>query len=210
MTTANPPTKTPTKPPPTTTPPDRLALNLRAIKITPDQFLQLCADNHALRLELTADSELIIMPPTGLTTGNRNSKLTQQLANWSDRDGTGITFDSSAGFTLPNGAVRAPDASWLPLSRWQTLTPDQQAKFAPICPDFVIELRSPSDDLPIIQTKMSEYINNGARLGWLIDPQNRQVHIYRPNRPITILNAPTTISADPELPGFTLNLQTIW
>ena len=130
--------------------------------------------------------------------------------HWSYRDGTGITFDSSAGFTLPNGAVRAPDASWLLLSRWQTLTPDQQAKFAPICPDFVIELRSPSDDLPIIQTKMSEYINNGARLGWLIDPQNRQVHIYRPNRPITILNAPTTISADPELPGFTLNLQTIW
>ena len=210
MTTANLPAIAPPKPPPTTTPRDRLALNLRAIKITPDQFLQLCADNHALRLELTADRELIIMPPTGLTTSSRNSKLTQQLANWSDRDGTGITFDSSAGFTLPNGAVRAPDASWLLLSRWQTLTPDQQAKFAPICPDFVIELRSPSDDLPIIQTKMAEYLDNGARLGWLIDPQNRQVHIYRPNRPITILNAPTTISADPELPGFTLNLQTIW
>ena len=209
MTTANLPVIVPPKPAPAT-PPDRLALNLRAVKITPDQFLQLCADNHALRLELTADRELIIMPPTGLTTGNRNSKLNQQLANWSDRDGTGITFDSSAGFTLPNGAVRAPDVSWLLLSRWQTLTPDQQAKFAPICPDFVIELRSPSDDLPIIQAKMAEYLANGARLGWLIDPQNRQVHIYRPNRPITILNAPTTISADPELPGFTLNLQTIW
>ena len=210
MTTANLlPATPPTKPTPAT-PPDRLLLNLRAIKITPDQFLQLCADNHALRLELTADSELIIMPPTGSTTGNRNSKLTQQLANWSDRDGTGITFDSSAGFTLPNGAVRAPDASWLLLSRWQTLTPDQQAKFAPICPDFVIELRSPSDDLPIIQAKMAEYLTNGARLGWLIDPQNRQVHIYRPHRPITILTAPTTISGDPELPGFTLNLQTIW
>ncbi len=210
MTTANLPVKTPTKPTPTATPPDRLALNLRAVKITPDQFLQLCADNDILRLELTADSELIIMPPTGLTTSNRNSKLNQQLANWSDLDGTGIAFDSNGAFTLPNGAVRAPDASWLLLSRWQTLTPDQQAKFAPICPDFVIELRSPSDDLPIIQTKMAEYIDNGARLGWLIDPQNRQVYIYRPHQPITILNAPTTISADPELPGFTLNLQTIW
>ena len=209
MTTANPPAKAPPKPTPTT-PPDRLALNLRAVKITPDQFLQLCADNHALRLELTADSELIIMPPTGLTTSSRNSDLNYQLTHWSYREGTGITFDSSAGFTLPNGAVRAPDASWLLLSRWQTLTPDQQAKFAPICPDFVIELRSPTDDLPIIQTKMAEYLNNGARLGWLIDPQNRQVHIYRPNRPITILTAPTTVSGDPELPGFTLNLQTIW
>ena len=161
-------------------------------------------------MELTADSELIIMPPTGLITSRRNSDLNYQLTHWSYRDGTGIVFDSNGGFTLPNGAVRAPDASWLLLSRWQTLTPDQQAKFAPICPDFVIELRSPSDDLPIIQTKMAEYIDNGARLGWLIDPQNRQVHIYRPDRPITILNAPTTISADPELPGFTLNLQTIW
>ena len=150
------------------------------------------------------------MPPTGSTTGRRNSDLNYQLTHWSYRDGTGISFDSSTGFTLPNGAVRAPDASWVLLSRWQALTPDQQAKFAPICPDFVIELRSPSDDLPIIQTKMAEYLTNGARLGWLIDPQNRQVHIYRPNRPITILNAPTTISADPELPGFTLNLQTIW
>ena len=210
MTTANPPAKAPPKPTQTTTPPDRLALNLRAVKITPDQFLQLCADNHALRLELTADRELIIMPPTGTTTGRRNSDLNYQLTHWSYRDGTGVAFDSSTGFTLPNGAVRAPDASWLPLSRWQTLTPEQQAKFAPICPDFVIELRSPSDDLPIIQAKMAEYLTNGARLGWLIDPQNRQIHIYRPHRPITILNAPTTISADPELPGFTLNLQTIW
>ena len=209
MTTANLPAIAPTKPPPTT-PPDRLALNLRALKITPDQFLQLCADNDTLRLELTADSELIIMPPTGLTTSSRNSDLNYQLTHWYYRDGTGITFDSNGGFTLPNGAVRAPDASWLLLSRWQTLTPDQQAKFAPICPDFVIELRSPSDDLPIIQAKMSEYIDNGARLGWLIDPQNRQIHIYRPNRPITILESPTAISADPELPGFTLNLQTIW
>ena len=210
MTTAQPLAKAPPKPTPPATPPDRLALNLRAVKITPDQFLQLCADNDVLRLELTADSELIIMPPTGLTTSSRNSDLNYQLTHWSYRDGTGIVFDSNAGFTLPNGAVRAPDASWLLLSRWQTLTPDQQAKFAPICPDFVIELRSPSDDLPIIQTKMAEYLTNGARLGWLIDPQNRQVHIYRPNRPITILNTPTTISADPELPGFTLNLQTIW
>lgn len=201
------------KPPaiaPEITRPYRLALNFRAVKMTPAQFLQLCADNGELRMELTAERELIIMPPTGSLTGLRNNNLNYQLTHWAYRDGTGVVFDSNGGFALPNGAIRAPDASWLLRSRWESLTPAEQAGFAPICPDFVIELRSPSDSLAVVQAKMAEYLDNGARLGWLIDPQARRVYVYRPDRPVALLDAPETVSGDPELPGFTLDLTAIW
>ena len=157
--------------PPETTLPYRLALDIRALDMTEDRFLQLCSDNGDLRMELTAKKELIVMPPAGAETGGRNSSLTYQLVGWSDRDGTGKPFDSSAGFTLPNGAVRSPDASWMLAPRWEALTASERERFAPICPDFVIELRSPSDRLADVQEKMVEYMENGARLGWLIDPQ---------------------------------------
>ena len=190
--------------------PYRLALNVRALSMTEDQFLQLSADNGDLRMELTANKELIIMPPAGGTTGGRNSELTADLVIWSRRDGTGKTFDSSTGFTLPNGAILSPDASWILLSRWDTLIESEQDKFPPICPDFVIELRSPSDSLVHAQAKMAEYIENGIRLGWLIDPRNRRIHVYRPGQPVETLEQPATVSGDPVLPGFVLDLSVIW
>ena len=194
----------------TLTLPYRLALNINSLEMTEEQLLQLCSDNGDLRLELTAKRELIIMPPTGGAASHRNSELTADLVIWSRQDGTEIAFDSNGGFTLPNGAVRAPDASWILLSRWETLTPAQQDRFAPICPDFVIELRSPSDGLRDVQGKMAEYIENGVRLGWLIDPQDGQAHIYHPGDPIEILDSPEVVLGDPVLPGFVLELKAIW
>ncbi len=194
----------------TATLPNRVALDIRAFQITEDQFLQLCSDNRDLRLELTVNKELIIMPPAGGTTSWRNSNLNADLVIWARRDGTGITFDSNAGFTLPNGAVRSPDASWVLLSRWDALTSEEQDKFAPICPDFVIELRSPSDRLPDLQDKMTEYLESGVRLGFLLDPQQRRVYVYRPGESVEILEEPAAVSGDPVLPGFVLDLTTIW
>lgn len=150
------------------------------------------------------------MAPTGSETGNRNSKLTQQLANWTDLDGTGIEFDSSTGFTLPNGAKRSPDAAWLKLERWQALTIEQQTRFAPICPDFVVELRSQSDRLGDLQAKMQEYLDNGARLGWLINRPERQVYVYRPQLAGQCLENPEFLDGSPELMGFRLDLAKIW
>ncbi len=190
--------------------PYRLALDIRALEMTGEQFLRLCADNGDLRMELTAERELIIMPPAGLTTSRRNSRVNQQLANWADADGSGIVFDSNGGFTLPDGAVRAPDASWVLRSKWDTLTATEQDKFASICPDFVIELRSPSDSLADVQSKMAEYLANGVRLGWLIDPQNRRVYVYRPGQPVDMLEEPDAVSGEPVLPGFALDLTAIW
>ena len=175
-----------------------------------DSFFDFCQLNSHLRIECSPTGKLIIMSPTGSETGNRNFKLIQQLANWTDRDGSGIGFDSSAGFILPNGATRSPDASWIKLSRWNTLSTEQQAKFAPICPDFVVELRSPGDRLQVLQDKMQEYIDNGASLGWLIDRTTRQVYIYQPNEGTKCLDNPQTVSGDTVLSGFTLNLAKIW
>lgn len=174
----------------TVTLPYRLVLDFRALNMTGDQFLQFCADNRDLRMELTAEKELIIMPPAGAITGGQNSELTADVAIWARQDGTGKAFDSSTGFTLPSGAVRSPDVSWILLSRWETLTEAEQRRFSPICPDFVIELRSPSDSLSDTQAKMVEYMENGARLGWLLDPQARQVHIYRPGQEVEVLDQP--------------------
>jgi Uma2 family endonuclease len=178
--------------------------------MTTEQFYQFCQLNRDLRIERTANGEVIVMPPAFSDTGNRNLKIALQVGNWSDRDGTGEGFDSSTGFTLPNGAIRAPDTSWIKLERWNALTEQQKASFAPICPDFVIELRSKSDTLKSLQAKMQEYIANGALLGWLIDRQNRKVYIYRPNQESEILDHPESVSGDRILPGFMLQMAKIW
>lgn len=178
--------------------------------MTTEQFYEFCLANRDLRIERTANGEVIVMPPAFSDTGNRNLKIAQQVGNWADRDGTGETFDSSAGFTLPNGATRSPDVSWIKLERWNALTENQKASFAPICPDFVIELRSQNDTLKGLQAKMQEYIANGVLLGWLIDRQNQKVYIYRPNREAEVLDNPETVSGEPELPGFVLQMAKIW
>ncbi len=188
-----------------------LTLNLNPIiKLTDEQFFQLCQENDNIRLERTAKGELIIMSPAGGETGNRNGRLTQQLFNWVDQDASGIAFDSSTGFKLPNGADRSPDAAWVKLERWNALTPEQKTKFPPLCPDFVVELLSPSDSLKETQDKMKEYRDNGVLLGLLINRKNQQVEIYRPGREVEVLDHPTQISGDPVLPGFVLNLASIW
>ncbi|MEO1389383.1 MAG: Uma2 family endonuclease [Cyanobacteria bacterium J06634_6] len=178
--------------------------------MTTEQFYEFCRVNPEHRIERTAMGEVIVMPPAFLDTGNRNVKISQQVANWSDEDGTGETFDSSAGFTLPNGATRSPDASWISLDRWDTLTDEQKSSFAPICPDFVIELRSSSDTFTSLKEKMQEYIDNGAKLGLLVDRKQRKVHVYRPDREPDILDNPDSVSCEPELPKFQLRMGRIW
>ncbi|MEC4893665.1 MAG: Uma2 family endonuclease [Oscillatoria sp. PMC 1051.18] len=187
-----------------------LTINFQSVELTDEQFYQLCLNNRDLRFERNATGDLIIMSPTGGETGNRNGRLTQQLFNWTDADGTGVAFDSSTGFQLPNNANRSPDAAWISNQRWQSLTPEQQQKFVPLCPDFVIELRSPTDTLKSLQEKMIEYQENGTRLGWLINRQSRQVEIYRPGQKAEILESPTSLSGEDILPGFVLNLEPIW
>jgi Uma2 family endonuclease len=188
-----------------------LVLHLQPIiNLTDEQFFELCQINRDLRIERTATGELLIMAPTGTETGGGNFRLNGQLYNWTEQDGTGGGFDSSTGFTLPDGAERSPDAAWVKLERWNALTPEQQKKFAPICPDFVVELRSPSDNLEPVKTKMQEYIDNGALLGLLIDRKNRQVYIYHPGVAVECLDHPATISGDPVLPRFVLDLSKIW
>lgn len=188
-----------------------LTLNLNPIiKLTDDQFFQLCQENENIRLERTAKGELIIMSPAGGETGSSNAGLTAQIWNWNERNKLGKVFDSSTGFKLPNGANRAPDASWVKLETWDALTPEQQKKFPPICPDFVVELLSPRDSLKETQDKMKEYRDNGAVLGWSIDRKSRQVEIYRQNREVEVLESPATVSGEDVLPGFVLNLESIW
>jgi Uma2 family endonuclease len=179
-------------------------------KISAVQFEILASANRELRLERNATGELIIMPPTGGNTGKRNIKISCQLEIWNSQTNLGVAFDSSTAFTLPNGAQRSPDASWVKIKKWNQLTLKQQDSFPPICPDFVIELRSPTDTLKNLQQKMSEYINNGASLGWLIDPQQQTVGIYRPQQEVKILNSPQSLSGENILPGFILDLASIW
>ncbi|MEH2419555.1 MAG: Uma2 family endonuclease [Nostoc sp.] len=179
--------------------------------VTQKQFAALAAANRDLTLERTADGELIVNPPTGWETGERNRSLTGQLDRWyEENEDLGKAFDSSTGFILPNGATRSPDASWVSRERWQALTPEQKGTFPNICPDFVVELRSSSDRLGSLQTKMKEYIDNGALLGWLIDPQQRRVEIYRPGLAVEVLENPTELSSEAVLPGFMLNLRRLW
>jgi Uma2 family endonuclease len=186
--------------------PSTLKLN---IDLTDEQYFQLCQNNRDYRFEHTASGELLIMSPTGSDTGNRNIELAYQLQAWSRQNNLGKAFDSSTGFTLPNGAKRSPDASWVKIERWNALTLEQQESFAPICPDFVIELRSRTDSLKELQEKMQEYIDNGASLGWLIDRKNKRVEIYRPGKEVEILENPATLSGEDILPGFVLNLTLI-
>ncbi len=186
-----------------------LILNLSpTIELTDEQFFQLCVNNRDLRLEQTAQGELIIMPPTGWKSGNRNSRLTQRLGNWADADGTGLAFDSSTGYILPNGAKRSPDASWVSRERLEALNPDP-TRFLPMAPDFAVELRSANDELKTVQQKMQEYINNGVHLGWLIDPQNQRVEIYRIGQNVEVLQSPTSLLGEDVLPGFVLELNQI-
>jgi Uma2 family endonuclease len=181
-----------------------------AIEITDDEFFAFCQLNRDLRFERTAEGDIIVMAPTGGETGNRNADITAQLVTWTKRDGTGAAFDSSTGFKLPNGADRSPDGSWVRKSRLAALTHEQKLKFLPLCPDFVIELLSPTDTLAVTQAKMDEYIENGAQLGWLIDPEMRQIHVYRSRQAVVLLENVVEIAADPELPGFVLDLHEIW
>jgi Uma2 family endonuclease len=180
------------------------------VPMTEEQFYQFCLANRDLRIERNSSGEVIVMPPAFSDTGNRNFNIAAQLWNWTEREGTGLGFDSSTGFTLPNGATRSPDAAWIKLARWNQLTEKQKASFAPICPDFVIELRSKSDTVASLQKKMAEYLANGTILGWLIDRQNRQVYIYRPDQEPVILNDPQRVNGKPELPGFELVMAKIW
>ena len=188
-------------------PPDLIGLTQ---SVTPEQFERLCRKHRDLRLELTSTGELIVMPGTGFQTGVRNANLTQQLVTWATKDGSGVCCDSSTIFALPNGARRSPDASWVKRKKLDNLSERQREGFAPICPDFVVELRSPSDSLATLHDKMLEYIANGASLGWLIDPFKRRVYVYRPDQELVILENPEIVSGDPLLPEFELKTDELW
>lgn len=192
---------------------DLLPLVLRArpaLHPSDDEFFEFCRQNPDLRIEQTGKGDWIIMAPTGFETGSRNSEVSRQLGNWARQNGTGIAVDSSTGFVLPGGAKRSPDAAWVLKSRLAALTAEQKRQFLPLCPDFVVELHSPSDNLADIQDKMAEYRDGGARLGWLLDAAERRVHVYRPGLEIEILDAPETVAGDPTLPGFVLDLNLVW
>jgi len=182
-----------------------------SMQMTDEQFFEFCLINRDLRIERNQFGELVIMLPTGSETGNRGGNIFGQLWVWSEQDGTGITFDSSTGFKLSTGAERSPDTSWIKLERWNRLSSEQQKRFAPICPDFVIELSSPSDNLQTLKEKMAEYMQEpGVQLGWLIERKNRQVYIYHPHKPVEILDNPNVVSGESVLPGFTLNMTKVW
>jgi Uma2 family endonuclease len=182
-----------------------------SMQMTDEQFFEFCQVNRDLRIERNQFGDISIMPPTGSETGNRNFNIAVQLGVWSEQDGTGICFDSSTGFKLSTGAERSPDASWIKLERWNALSSEQQQRFAPICPDFVIELRSPSDNLQLLKEKMEEYMREpGVQLGWLIDRKHRQVYIYRPGKSEECLENPATVNGDEVLSGFVLNMSKVW
>ncbi len=188
-----------------------LTISLDSIlDITDQQFFEICQKNCDLRFERSALGDITIMAPAGSDTGMRNSDFNADLVIWNRRKKLGYTFDSSTGFKLPNGANRSPDASWILKARWESLTLEGKSKFAPICPDFVMELMSPSDSLKVTQAKMQEYQDNGARLGWLINCKEREVEIYRINQTVEILRSPSTISGEDVLPEFVFDLGLIW
>jgi Uma2 family endonuclease len=191
-----------------TMPPFTLTLD-PVLHLTDQQFFELCQLNRELKFERSAQGELIIMPPTGGETGWRNNSLSAQLWNWNQNTALGFAFDSSTGFHLPNGADRSPDVAWIAAERWNALTPGQKRGFPPIAPDFVIELRSPNDSLATLQAKMQEYLANGVQLGWLINPQDQQVEIYRQGQPNEVLTQPAQLEGEDVLPGFVMSLQGI-
>lgn len=187
-------------------------LNLSPIvTLTDDRFETLCQANPDLKFERSSQGELIIVSPTGGITGNRNFEIAAEFALWNRQRRLGVCFDSSTCFRLPNGADRSPDVAWIAQARWDALTPEQQTRFPPICPDFVLELMSPSDRLVTVQQKIREYQDNGARLGWLINPSEKHVEIYRYRQPeVTVLQNPTLLSGEDVLPDFVLNLNLVW
>lgn len=189
---------------------DTLTLDCQSIELTDEQFYQLCHNNRELRFERNANGDLLIMSPTGGETGNKNAGINAQLWNWNARHNLGKVFDSSTGYKLPNAANRSPDASWIPVAKWDALTNEQKQKFLPLCPDFAIELLSPSDKLAKAQDKMQEYLDNGMKLGWLINPQTRQVEIYHTGKQVEVLDFPDSLSGEDILSGFVLDLQSIW
>lgn len=181
-----------------------------AFKVSQAQFEALARANSDVAMERSATGELQVIPPTGGTTGKRNAGIIAALWNWNQVSALGEVFDSSAVFHLPNGADRSPDAAWVALARWQALTPEEQDGFPPLCPDFVVELRSQSDRLKDLRAKMAEYRANGCRLGWLIDPQNRQVEIYRQEQPVEVITAPLMLAGEAVLPGFTFKCDRVF
>jgi Uma2 family endonuclease len=188
-----------------------IAIKLNSIiQLTDNQFYELCRENPEIKFERNAAGELLIMSPTGGETGNINSEINADFVIWNRQTQLGKVFDSSTCFKLPNGANRSPDVAWIKKERWDALTPEQKEKFPPIAPDFVLELMSPSDSLRETQEKMQEYIDNGVKLGWLINPKMRQVEIYRLGRAVEILTSPQELSGEDVLAGFILNLSIIW
>ena len=180
------------------------------VRLTDEQLLELCSLNGDLRIERNDNGELELLPPANITAGSQNASVNARLFVWAEGDGRGVAFNSSTGFTLPNGAVRSPDAAWVLKSRLAELSDLEKRRFAAICPDFVIELRSNTDALTTLTAKMREYIDNGVRLGWLIDPLQSRVHVYRPGSPVEELERPENLSGEPELAGFTLDMASIW
>jgi Uma2 family endonuclease len=179
------------------------------LRVSDRAFWQLCRANPDLRLERDANGRLIVMPPAAPDFAHRNAGISAQLWHWNQKTGLGMDFDSSTGFTLPNTAIRGPDASWMTRERWDALPKHEKEKFSRICPDFIAELRSKSDDMGKLRAKMEEYLSQGARLGWLIDPKSATVLVYRPGRPVEILERPATLSGEDVLPGFVLDLKGI-
>jgi len=175
-----------------------------------EDFFDFCQHHRELRIERNSDGEINIMPPTFSETGGRNFTLIGKFAVWTEKDGTGKGFDSSAGFTLPNGAIRSPDLSWMTAEKWNAIPKAKRKKIAPVCPDFVVELRSETDSLKKLQAKMQEYIENGASLGWLIDSIKKRVYVYCPNAEVEMLENPEIVSGEPLLKDFTLFLKEIW
>lgn len=188
-----------------------ITLNLPpSLKLTDEEFFELATANRDLRIERTSKGDLIIMPPTGGETGKQNADLTAELVIWNRQTKLGVVFDSSTEFKLPKGSNRSPDVSWVRRERWEALPDIARKRFPPLCPDFVIELRSETDSLREVQEKMQEYVENGIRLGWLIDPKTKKVEIYRQGQDVEILQSPTTLSGEDVLPGFVLDLQLIF
>ena len=180
------------------------------IDMDDEQFFQFCQLNRDLQIERTAEGDIIIMAPEGGSSGRGSSTLNAKFERWAERDGTGQVFGSSTGFTLPNGAMRSPDVAWVRNDRLDALTEEEWQKFLPLCPDFVLELRSPSDAIGALQKKMEEYRENGAQLGWLLDPLGKRVHVYRPGAAVEVLDNPASVAGDPVLRGFVLDVLQIW
>jgi Uma2 family endonuclease len=193
---------------------DLVILNFEKVGLSDDQFVELCSDNRDFMFELTAQKELLIMTPPGPGTGRRKEAIAFNLGLWARQDRTGVTFSAGTVFHLPNGAKRGPDAAWLRREKWDALSGEEQERLPVLCPGFVVELMSPSDRRPVrfkmLQAKMEDYVANGVQLGWLIDWFQKIVYVYRPGEPVECLQAPTSVSGDPILPGFVLQLTEVW